>query len=346
MAFPRLRGLNIEGMQWGNLADELPPMAAPTAASLERRAREKELKERVVRRLQAPILKRRFTRKKSAARKIQSTFRKARAKFAARSGRSRAASIRQAKSIGAAVRRRLGAPVKATYTGPDGTRDYWMYESRKALKDPQEGQMRWKLLPTDVNLPTELARPDEGTFEILVGEGAARQWVRAHDPMGTYGGPYSDPRNLFEHPRKRANNAEAALAMQSARENTMRARAAAAAAAAAAAEAAGAAPVLIPEDDAKAIAARFGKVAQKEAKDANPAMTKAEAGAIYTAEYNAQLARLQRPGVTLADVLAEVQAAEARAGIVLTAREARRMLARTAAASGGPGGGAGGEGPA
>lgn len=302
-------------LTWGDLAEHRRVSTA-----------EREAIEASRRRRSASRRRRSAEKRNRAARKIQSTFRKARAKFAVRSGKSRAASLRRAKRIGRVTRRRLAGPVKFTYTppsgpsAPSGPKDYWVYEDRKAFKNPQEGQMRWKLLPSDVNLPIEMARPDEETFEIWKGEGAAGHWTKAYDPMGNYGGPFTNKRNLYDNPRKAAHNAEQAAAFRAAQEAEMRARAAAAGG--------------IPADAAMAIAARVGKAAQAQAKARGA--TKAEAGAEYKAAYEDALEGMSMPGMTLEIALGAAQNIEAAAGIAgPSAREARRALARSGAAAGG-----------
>lgn len=291
-----------EGIVWANLAEQR------RVSTAEREAEEVERRRRSASRRRRSLEKRH-----GAARKIQSTFRKARAKFAAVPGKSRAASLRLAKRRGMATRRVLTGLHRNRATG-------WIYEDLKALKKPTAGQMRWKAVAGNEERLIKNVRPNENSFEIWNGEGAAGHWTKVYDPMGNYGGPYTNQRNLFANPKKMAHEAEAAAAVRAAQEAEMRARAAAAGG--------------IPADAAMAIAARVGKAAQAQAKARGA--TKAEAAAEYKLAYEQALEGMQIPDMTLNIALAAAQNVEAAAGIAgPSAREARRALAKSGAAAGG-----------
>ncbi len=284
---PALYGLNLP-VSWGNLAEQRRITSAERRAASESRRRRSAAK------------------KNAAARKIQSTFRKMRALPGRRSPGTRRASLEKAKRVGRATRRKLAAPTRNRGSG-------WIYEDRKALVKPVEGQMRWKATAATANRAVENVIPDESTFEIWTGEGAAGRWVPAIDPMGNYGGPFVNARPLVNNPRYQAHMAEQAAALREAQEAAMRA--------AAAAEGG------IPMEARQRIAARIGKASQAKAKADNPGLTKAQLKPFYDDAYAEAMDAMADPTMPLEAALAAAANVEAAVGIAgPSAREARRAL--------------------
>jgi hypothetical protein len=234
-------------------------------------------------------------------------------------GRGAAAGAAARPATGSATRRRRsaarkiqrafrGARSRLAHKRRVASRPYrangFTYNTRRAHNAPRNGNMRWT------------RRANEGTYEIY----DAGAWTRAYDPYGTYGGPYTNARNLAAVPGYAANQAEFAQMHRETQEAAMRARAAAA--------------VGIPEADRQAIAARVGKAAQKQAKDAGA--SKAEAAVAYREAYDTAFAAMSEPGASLEAALGAAANVEAAAGVEMSAREARRAMKKSGAGGAGP----------